>query len=111
MNSMQKRAVTPDARRAWMHCEGKNARDWVAYNLDAGAQRCDWLPAFHHKYQDYAAWLLSHGQSGYFPHMQDLACVTMRLAAMVEKSHLMAWLMVVPLTDDLRHQILEYLER
>ena len=51
MNSMQKRAVTPDARRASRHCEGKNAFDWAAYKLDAGAQRCDWLPAFHHKYQ------------------------------------------------------------
>ena len=58
MNWMQKRAVTPDARRASMHCEGKNAFGWAAYKLNAGAQRCDWLPAFHHKYQDYAAWQL-----------------------------------------------------
>ena len=38
----------------------------------------------------HAAWQLSHGQSGHFPHMQDLACVTMRLATMVGIFHLMA---------------------
>ena len=92
------------------HCEGKNAPDWAAYNLDAATPRCDWLPIFYHKYEDYAAWELSHGQSGHFPHMQDLACDTMRLATMVGIFHLMAWLMVDSPTEGLRHQTTQVLE-